>query len=699
MKRRIIISLVLVLLLFLIIPRKTQASAPYKTYTVNRLNEMVETQDAYEPFNSVSITYNSKEINKAQDMVFDKYDNLFIIDTGNNRGLILDSNLSVITDFAVEEHLSNARGIFVVDAKGDGHIDKEYIYITDYNKDTYVGRILRYLFDINTYEVTLDKEFLTPSSWILESDNYVYKPIKVAVSNNYYMYVTAEDASSGVLMLTPDNDFITYFASNTPKYTLWERIKYFIWGDNDKANLKKEIATPPINVMLDGTGYVYTVTQGSITEYNESNNFKKVNTGGVNYFPDEMWGDNKFVDSYFGQYSNTYALTSQGYIYEYDNEGNLLFRFSGPGVGKDVYGLFSSSSSITLDSKDYIYVMDDTRNNLQIFKPTVYCNLVHKALSLYKEAQYSEALDIWNEVLRYNSMFDLAHKGVGLAYYMDGRYEEALDKFYIANDKLDFSDSFWEIRNLFLINNLSTIFLLIIILIVFIVALLITNKKYHYLDFLKAPFDKLKKVKLINQVFYSFNFLRAPNNTIYEIKKNKRATILSSSIILLIIFVLYILGLVYTGFIFNNTIIENTILFNEGIKILLPILLFIVSNYLMSSLMEGEGRFRDCFTSTVGSLTPIIVIYPIVILISNILTENERFLYVFLIVIMFIWSFLLLFMSIKETHNYSVSQTIVNLLLSIFMVLILILVILILYVMMYQIVSFFIDIIKEVSLR
>ena len=206
-------------------------------------------------------------------------------------------------------------------------------------------------------------------------------------------------------------------------------------------------------------------------------------------------------------------------------------------------------------------------------------------------------------------------------------------------------------------------------------------------------------VKLVNQTLYSFRFIRHPEDAVYETRKNNRATILSSTIILFILFAEYLLGLVYTGFIFNNTIIEETILLREGVKIVLPIFLFIVGNYLMSSLMEGEGRFKDIYVSVIGALTPIIIMYPIIILISNVLTNQEAFLYTFLIVVMFIWAGLLLFMNIKNTHNYTVTQTFINVLLTVFMLVILILVILVVYVMVYQVYSFFEDIIKEVIIN
>ena len=688
-KIKLIISLSLIItILLLVLPKTRSISAsdsPYKTFTENRDRELIETQEAYTPKSSINVVYNGLSISKAEDMVIDSDDYLYIADTGNKRILVLDNALNPIYSFG-EDTLSYPRGIYKLDNN---------IYITDYNSLKQIGRILVYEYNKELNTATLKKEFFTPSSWMLETDGYIYKPLKIAVSENGYMYVTSEGSSSGVLMIDPDNNFITYFASNSPTYTTFEKVMYFLFEGTKWADQNRKIAPSPYNVMLNGSGYVYTITKSEMDEDGFTDNFKKVNTGGTNYFPRQMTGTTDFIDSYFGKYGNTYAISESGQIYEYDDEGNLLFKFSGKGDNLDVYGLFSSASSIVVASNDNLYVIDSTRNNLQVFVPTTYCNYVHEALALYKDAKYEEALEIWQEVLRYNSMFDLAHKGVGLAYYMSGNYEEALKEFYIAYDKVDYSDAFWEIRNIYLIEHLSTWIIVVISLIVVITAIALTNKKYHYLKVVAKPFKWVYERPLINQTLYSFRFLSHPGDSIYEVKHHKRASVLSASIILLIIFGLYLLGMVITGFYFNNVIIEKTILLTEGIKIIIPIILFIVANYLISALMDGEGKFKHVYISVISSLTPIIIIYPFVILISRFLTASESFLYYFFIVAMFIWSFILLFYSIKEVHNYSVPQTIVNFLLTIFMLLILILLVLILYVMGYQVVSFIKDIIKE----
>jgi len=689
MKKIILILLISLSIILFTCVSKVEASTPYKTYTVNRYNELIETQEAYTPLISKNITYDSLSIKQADDMIFDEDNYLYIADTGNARVLILDSDLNVIKSFG-EGFLTNPRGIYVLD---------NYIYVTDYDTKTLTGRILIYEYDKGLNNVTLYKEYFSPTSWILEVDGYIYKPLKIAVSENKYMYVTSEGSTQGLLMIDPDNNFITYFASNTPKYTFKDKVMYFLFEGTKWADRNKKIASAPYNVMLGNDGYVYTVTKGELDSDGYTDNFKKVNTGGVNFYPTQMIGTTDFVDSYQGKYSNTYCISSTGKIYEYDNEGNLLFQFAGKGDNLDVYGLFSSASTIAVDNKDQIYVIDNQRNNLQIFRPTTYCEYVHKALSLYKDAKYEEALEIWQEVLRYNSMFDLAHKGVGLAYYMSGEYEKALDEFYIAYDKADYSEAFWEIRNIYLIDNLSKIITIIFIISLILLLIGILNKRYHFLKYVFYPFIKLYEIEKVKQILYSYRYMKHPSDSIYETKVNNRATVLSSTFILVFIFVIYILGMVYNGFIFNDVIIEKTILLTEGIKIVIPIILFIVANYLISSLMDGEGKFKHIYIATISSLTPITIIYPIDILLSNCLTLNEKFIFYFLIVVMLLWSGLLLIYNIKEVHNYTVPQVLVNMLLTLFMVIILILVILIIYVMGYQIFSFVKDIIREVIIN
>ena len=100
---------------------------------------------------------------------------------------------------------------------------------------------------------------------------------------------------------------------------------------------------------------------------------------------------------------------------------------------------------------------------------------------------------------------------------------------------------------------------------------------------------------------------------------------------------------------------------------------FILCNYLVSAINDGEGTFKDIYKFTGYSLLPMIICLPIAVGISYGLTLNEQVVITIFQAIGFWGSGIILVIGISETHNYTFSQTIKNIILTIiFMVLFLI---------------------------
>ena len=142
----------------------------------------------------------------------------------------------------------------------------------------------------------------------------------------------------------------------------------------------------------------------------------------------------------------------EGMIVEYTPEGEVLFIFSGLDE-YDQKGLFKSPTGIAVDSKNNIYAIDNQTNSLQVFIPTQFADTIHEAISLYYDGKYSESLVPWQEVLKMNSLFDLANKGIGDAYFAQMEYEKAMESYIIVRDREGYSDAFWEVRNKMLLDN------------------------------------------------------------------------------------------------------------------------------------------------------------------------------------------------------------------------------------------------------
>jgi hypothetical protein len=177
-------------------------------------------------------------------------------------------------------------------------------------------------------------------------------------------------------------------------------------------------------------------------------------------------------------------------------------------------------------------------------------------------------------------------------------------------------------------------------------------------------------------------------------------SVLSATILYIILYLEFLFMKYFTGFIFRGgTSLEQINFGMEFILLFLPILLFIVSNYLVSTINDGEGRFSDIYIGTIYSLAPIIVLLVPITLMSNVLTLNEYFLYVFFMQVMMGWSLIILFIMIKEIHAFEFWGTVRNILTTIFCMIIIVLVCFIIYVLMDQVIDFVTAIIQEVILR
>ena len=670
-----------------------KASTPYTTRTVNRYGDIIETQGAYDPIQNIfnyekageSITFNG-----PKDLFIDSEDYFYICDTGNKKVVILDKDWTYITEFG-SDILIQPRGIFV---------RNEYIYVADFGDelDNYSGKIAIYRFNKTLKTVEFVKQYGRPVGSLMEIDDFLYRPTKIAVDSNYTMYIVSHGSSNGVLLVNSENRFLNFFAPNASSGTFMDLVKKYLYGENEKVILKKIIAPAPENVMLDDSGYIYTVTK-TVVQNGLGDTLKKVNIGGLNFYSNEMIVSSDFVDTWASHHKTIYAVTSGGTISEYDIEGNLLFSFAGKRDRDDQLGLFKSVSSIAVSSNDDLYVVDDGLSSIQVFRKTEFTDNVHRALELYISGKYEESKGLWEEVLRYNSMFDLAHKGIGMAYYLERDYTNAMAKFKIANAKEEYSEAFWEARNIWIMNNITTVAIILISVMVVLVVVAKTNKRYQYLATVTGPIKRFKEKPKVKSILVMFKYIRHPMDAIYYVRYDKKIKIYNAFIVLGLIVGIYLLSLVFTGFLFTDVVLEKTILLKELTKVILPIVLFIVSNYLISSLMSGEGSFKSITINTMGSLMPIVVMMPWIIIISNVLTLNEGFLYYFPMVVMFIWTGILLFVVIKETHNYSVKKTIVNFLLTALMMFVLVIVIILLYLVFAQLIGFFVDLVKEVIFR
>jgi sugar lactone lactonase YvrE len=656
-------------------PAGVQAEAPYKTFSIDHKGSLVRTQDAYEPVGTIEKAGDT-EFSGPSDIFVDGKDEIYVADTGNKRIVVMNRQGNVLRTFG-EDVLQEPNGIFVDQQNSD-------VYVAD----TSLGQVLK--FDAAG---TVTQKFERPNS-PLYGKNTPFKPSKVTVDKRGNVYIISDGTTNGVVQMSPFGDFLGFFGTNQSQVSFKIMIQRMMFTETQRQKLFKNIPNSPTNISIDAKGLIYTVTEGD-----EGRAIKRFNIAGDNLLPGSMFFAPYYTDMYVSRSGNIYAVSQKGFILEFDTEGHLLFSFGAPDDGRARSGLFLNASAIALDSHEYIYVADKESNNIQIFAPTDFALLVHQALDLYKEGLYVKSQQPWSQVQQKNSYFDLAHKGLGDAYYKRQMYSQALDEYKFAGDRQGYSNSLWEIRNRWLQNHLLNVFFVIAGLAVLWKLLKWIHRKTGAFESVVRVKRRISNIRLLRELLFVFRFIKSPLDGFYGIKEERKVSNISAAILYGLFFVEYILSLYYTGFIFNAVEPSDLSLMREFAVVFAPLGLWIASNYLVSTISEGEGKFSEVYQGTIYALAPYLVLQPFIILASNGLTMNDSFVYTFSSQIVFIWCIVLMFMMVKEVHDYTIRETIRNICMTVFTMLILSLVLFIVYVILHQVYDFLHSVIQEARAR
>ncbi|QLY39538.1 hypothetical protein HF295_01140 [Hujiaoplasma nucleasis] len=651
---------------------KAENGVNYNTYTLSD-GRLVRTQIAYVPIGDIN-ELDGVSLDTPQD-VHIANNKLYIASLGTDSSkIIIYDLLSETAQVIGQDFLENASGVYAT--------EEGIIYVADraanvaYKLDE-TGQIL------TTY--------VKPNSPLFGTENF--QPRKIISDSRGNVYIL-NLGTKGLAQFTNDGEFLAYFGTNTITPTLRTVLQYTFFTDEQLESLFN--LTPPevSNMAIDNRGLIHTVSLGD-----GAYGVKRLNISGDNLLP-EMYTSPNLVDVYVGSLGNIFTISREGVIYEYDIEGNLLFAFGGQDITNQVQGLMNQPTSIAVDDYSNIYVLDRGSKSMKIFYPTTFTHHVHSALEFYQDGLYVESQGPWQEVLKMNDFFDLAHRGMANAYFSLGQYEDALDEYYIANDRSGYSDAFWEVRNAWLIDNAPTfIIILMALLVVFVVNIKVKVVSYVFKPVRLSIGWTRKKSKIVDQILYVFSYLRNPADKTYEIKRKNRIGIFPVTVLLGIYFLFYIYYIYNLGFLFNTRNIDNINVIEELIKIILPIIVWVVANFLIGSIREGEGRLKDVYITTIYSLAPYFLTLPIIAIVSKGLTYNEAFLVSFMTTIAVGLTVIYFFFMVKETHFYNVKDTFKSIIISAFTMVMMLLGVFILYILLNELFILVKDIIMEVIYR
>jgi tetratricopeptide (TPR) repeat protein len=666
--------LVMILMSFLLVKSlNTEASSlsnygiPYQTYTLNSSDRFIPTQTAYIPVGNFG---GSLGLSSPEDVYF--YENeLYIADTGNKRIVISSLNGDLVNTIDLDE-FDQPTGIFV---------KENYLYVADKGEK----KVFKIDLDTEMIVQTIEK----PTSPIYGQKND-FVPIKVAVDSSDSIYIVGEGSTSGIIQVNYAGEFVGYLGINSVTLSLRKILYNFFVKDSDLAS---SLPASPTNIALGAKGSILS------TNVNVTETFKRLNISGLNtLLPTTIYPNVILSDIWMNGENYIYTIAESGDVYEYDSNGNMLFYFNTRDYSMtQTLGLTSSPKGVITDDLGNLYILDKGYNSIHVYQRTVFVDLVHSAVTLYNDGKYIESKPIWEEIIRQNSSFALAHSALGEALAKEGDYDGALSEFYDAKDYLGYSNAYWEIRNVAIQENLPTFaVVLFAIWIVLKVGMAFFRKSLIYPKY-TAFKEGVKQKKLVREVSFSMNAFKHPNDMFFGIKRYNEASYTSGFIVFGLFILVYLVNIYATGFLFRTSNLNNVLV--QMVTVIAIFFLYVLVNYLISTLNDGEGRFKDIFISTSYVLIPYIVLTLPMTLLSNYLTYNESFIFDFYHQILLWWTIILIIMSIKGVHNFTFWETVKNILIILFGMFILILIGLLIYSFMGQLIEFVLSIIKEVIYR
>ncbi len=649
---------------------RVKAVSPYTTWALGPGGVFYFTQDAYTPLDEIDLPLSGPE-----EMFLARDGFLYIADTGNSRIVKVDKTFQIVTEFG-QGILKSPTGLYV-DETGT-------LYIADAGKNTIV------ILDKNG---KLVKEFGRPSEPLF-GKNHEFLPRKITVDVRKNLYIVSEGSVDGLTMMNSDGHFIGYFGANSAEMSLKMILQRLFLTKEQLDQFVKNEAASPSNVAIDNQSLVYTVSAGT----DRFKSIRKFNIAGKNLFP-EVFGSPTFRDVSVSDNGLLLAADADGRLYEYAQNGMILFVFGAKDRGEQRLGLLSNPTAIERAGND-LYVLDKDKNAIITFRATDFARKVHEGVRLYVEGFYKEAKPYFEEVLTYNGLFIIAYEAIASAYYKDGDFANALQSYRYAEDRNGYSETFWELRNVVLqrslANALGVLFGGWIVLSVFTRM----ERRRHWLEPLRERMRKLQKIHLVDDLVFMFRFIRQPADSFYYIKQNERGSLLFAFLLYGWVLVASVLTLYLTAFIFSPFSTSWQIqVESDAIQVILLLVLWNSANYLVATISDGEGSVRHVIIGSAYSLFPYALFVIPIALLSNLLTLNEVFIYSFCTHLMWFWTAVMLVIMVREIHNYSVSETVRNILATLFTMAIFMLTAYILYVLFNQLYEFVLAIIREVGLR
>ncbi len=666
------------------------------SYQYNKFDIAVAAPEGYIPTAHVQSSDVGEKVSfMPTDFHMDSVGELHMLDQENGCVFVFDSELKfkrqvIFREKGEEVFLAELNGICV---KRDNEKITYIIADTD-NKRVFFA----------DGEGNITREITRPESATFKDVNS-FAPMKVGIDSSDNLYVLVNSVYQGVCVFSAKDDyeFITFLGGNTVESTVTVLADYFwksIFNKTQIASMRRYVPVSVANFAIDSKDNLYTVTNKSASGTNFENEIKRFNANNINTLKEQDWGDAELAigENYLYIDTSYVDVTANGNglhaaldanlcrVAVFTTQGDRLFTF---GEKNQVEGTFDTPVAIEMLG-DNIYVLDQHRQSITMFSPNEYGKLVLKAAKLHSEGKYDEAAPIWKQVNERDGANLLAYIGLGKQYLDEGDYKNAMKCFRNGNDRESYSYAFVLDRS----QKMQKFFPVIAVVVLAAFVLLIV------LDFkLKNRSKKFvdeSKLSLAGKIRYTL-FHPCEGSLQITRKTSAKSTVLVAFGIIAVWFLASVCKWCFSGFIFNqNELVDFNVWLEIG-KTFGLFILWIVSAWLVTNLMDSSARMTDIIVVTAVSLIPYIIGLFGYTVLSNVLSIEEASYLTVLQVVSLLWSFAILWGGMREINEMSFKSSLLCMIFIVLGMMLIIFMAILLWSLLQQVVSFASQIFTEIK--
>jgi len=199
---------------------------------------------------------------------------------------------------------------------------------------------------------------------------------------------------------------------------------------------------------------------------------------------------------------------------------------------------------------------------------------------------------------------------------------------------------------------------------------------------------KEKLMYLKHSIFHPFDGF-------FEIKFRGKGSFRLAAIIIIIYGILQCASYQYTGFVMNENPIHKMNSITIFVSSLSVLILFTVSNWAVTTLLNGKGSMKDIFIVLCYSLVPVIIAEIAVTFISNFIIEEEIMILRSIQSFAWVWFIFLLIAGLCTIHEYTLTNTILTLLGTFIASVIIVFLLVLFFTLGEKVITFFISVVQE----